>query len=92
MRRQHQTIRIILNFVDALFFALGCILLLPLGLTPVDGEIWQEDHTFLAFLLPAAISFIIPRGESSVQGNETVCLVFNSQHAKEVADFLTRTR
>ncbi len=59
MRRQHQTIRIILNFLGALFIALGCILLLPLGLTLVDGEIWQGQRTFLAFSLPVATSFVL---------------------------------
>lgn len=36
--------------------------------------------------------FIIPRGEHIIQESETVCLVSNSQHIKQVADFLTKNR
>jgi trk system potassium uptake protein TrkH len=59
MRHQFQTVRIILNFSGSLFIALGCVLLLPMLLVLVDGEIWQGYRTFLAFLLPAALSFLV---------------------------------
>jgi len=59
MRHQFQTVRIILNFSGSLFIALGCVLLLPMLLALVDGEIWQGYRTFLAFLLPAALSFLV---------------------------------
>ena len=36
--------------------------------------------------------FIIPRGEHVFQEGETVCLVSNSQHIKQVTDFLTKAK
>ena len=54
-----ETVRIILSFSGSLFIALGWLLLGPLLLVLIDGEIWQGDRMVLAFLLPATISFLL---------------------------------
>ena len=53
---------------------------------------FPKECVFVGMYNEEADDFIIPRGEHVIQENETVCLVSNSQHIKEVADFLTKNR
>jgi trk system potassium uptake protein TrkA len=53
---------------------------------------FPKECVFVGMYNEDVDDFIIPRGEHIIQENETVCLVSNSQHIKQVADFLTRNR
>lgn len=53
---------------------------------------FPKECVFVGMYNEDVDDFIIPRGEHIIQENETVCLVSNSQHIKQVADFLTKNR
>jgi trk system potassium uptake protein TrkH len=59
MRTRFQTLRVVFKFLGSLLIALGCMLLLPLVLVLWNGEIEHDYGTLLAFLLPAALSFLL---------------------------------
>jgi len=53
-----QTIHVVLNFLGSTFFVLGFILLVPLGIAAMTGEI--SDYCILrAFLYPLILSFLL---------------------------------
>lgn len=49
----------VFNFLGSLFIALGVILVLPLIVVLISGEIHEGFQTLFAFLLPSIFSFIL---------------------------------
>jgi trk system potassium uptake protein TrkA len=66
-----------------------------IGMTVADvarHNKFPKECVFIGMYNEDQDDFIIPRGDHIFQEGETVCLVSNSQHIKQVADFLIKTR
>jgi len=59
MRHSARTLFVVLNFLGSLFIALGVILLFPLVVVLLGGEIHRGFQTLFAFLLPSGLSFSV---------------------------------
>jgi trk system potassium uptake protein TrkH len=59
MRNRFQTANVILRFLGTLLIGLGIILIAPLIVVILNGEIAQGTNTLIAFLVPSIISFIL---------------------------------
>lgn len=59
MRNRSHTLCVVIHFLGSLFIALGVILLLPLMVVLLSGEIRRGSQTLFAFLLPSVLSFTL---------------------------------
>jgi len=59
MRNRFRALHIVLNFLGSLFIVLGCILLIPLAVVVLAGELRQGYHTLAGFMAASAVSFAL---------------------------------
>ncbi|MFC1682764.1 potassium transporter TrkG, partial [Candidatus Zixiibacteriota bacterium] len=59
MRHRFNTVSVVLHFLGSLFILLGVLLLIPLVVVFLGGELSRGSATLLAFLLPSLFSVIL---------------------------------
>jgi len=59
MRNRYQTLRIILNSLGSLCLVLGGILMVPVIVVILNGELSRGYSTLFAFLIPSALAFCL---------------------------------